>query len=1173
MSKKLKKGLKKSVSVVTAITTIVWLSGLALVLTPAVSVVADERPSVTVEGVTIYDGDLISSNATNPDGTPTYESLDIYIAKVVGAEKYKRLILNAQVFDSYGHLNWSDVKEVDQSVMDAFTTSCLIREDGDTKVYALAPDDDTGTKSWINLTAEEFLGATPGAYSTNDSDAIYTVNSTDAGNYTTTGDITTVAALEAYLADGTLPGVTGGLTVALSSTTPASATVPSNATGVVFTKFDVSASSEGDVVINGLTVKRTGVGAYSDLSKVYIYEGNTRLTSGRTINSSTNEAIFTNMNYTVPAGTTKTLSIVADIGNNKSGIHALGIASADAISTTATVSGTFPVAGNSMSLSSTTAGKVDVESTGSAYSRKVGETGVEVANFTVYVDNTEDAHFSGITLYNSARDILDNLKLYRGSDLVAEATKSGDYFVFSLDTPYAIAKGDSVSFIVKGDVSGRADDTATLYVRYNTDVKVTGDSYGFNLGINASIGGSGNSYIEESDSSPLSNTTTAQAGQLTLALNGPIAGDVSKNTNDVVLMNFSATPQSTVEISKATITISGNANLAADDVDDLELVCGDAVVASWSTVTIGDNSSTDVWTLTGGETTECQVRIDITNSADGDETIKATLKDLTSSSNWTIRDASTGDTVSDIIPSSDIAGNTMNVTAASLTVNVASVPAAGTTYVTGAEDASMVGFVFTAGAAADVKVNTIKLTAYLDDDRDGFGDTNDMNQLSNAEDVMVAVKIYDDSTNTQLGTTKSLTVGSSDVTATFDTLNWTIPAGTDKKLLVKADISTSGPKSGDADYAALAIAGVGDISAEYGSGTTLGVTLSGGNTTPTIYQTIAVSGSLAVALSVDTPTTHIVTAGSTLQDFSIFKLTATSEDIQVKKIRLIRDADGTGSDADISKVYLYVDGSEVGKGDLVSGGVDITFTPGNEIVIPKDDSKLLYVKTDLNSTSGGATAGDDNKMSLAYNVQTGNWSSSYANKYNIEAIGGASGVNVYVSAGANLDGNTQYFYATKLDVEVASDTPTTLSSGQDRPIVKFTLSNTDTVNNKDAEVRQLKVDITETFTTNPSDFKLYDTTDTATTVSGTYAGGVVTFDTSSFSKRYVSDGGTRTWVVTADITDDGNTSTTETIQATVDMGSSGSAGDVSWRDGVVASNITWIDNNKATIYGNNLEVR
>jgi hypothetical protein len=242
---------------------------------------------------------------------------------------------------------------------------------------------------------------------------------------------------------GGTPGAGTGMTMALASDTPAGATIPSNATGVVFTKVNVTAANDGPVTINSVIVKRTGVGATTDISKVYLYDGATRLTSGKTVNASTNESEFTNIGWTVPAGTTKVLSIVADIGNNKQGNHAFGIEAATAVGTNgASVSGSFPIRGNIMGLSTETTGKVDVDSAGSAYSRKVGEKAVEVASFNVNVNGTEDAKFKGITLYQTGRDVLANLALYRGSDKVADATKNGSYYTFVLTAPYAIAKGE-----------------------------------------------------------------------------------------------------------------------------------------------------------------------------------------------------------------------------------------------------------------------------------------------------------------------------------------------------------------------------------------------------------------------------------------------------------------------------------------------------------------------------------------------------------------------------------------------------------------------------------------------------------------------------------------------------------------------------------------------------------
>lgn len=186
------------------------------------------------------------------------------------------------------------------------------------------------------------------------------------------------------------------------------------------------------------------------------------------------------------------------------------------------------------------------QSNGSSYNRKVGETAVELANFTVYVNSTEDGSFKSVTLYNTSRDVINNLKLYRGSDLVATGVKNGSYFTFVLDTPYSIEKGQSASFTVKGDVSGRNGDTAVLEVRYNTDIVVAGKTYGYNLAIDAALGGDGNSYIEEADAAPQSNQVNVQAGQLTAAFVGPNTGNVPKNTNNIELLNFNliATPGS-----------------------------------------------------------------------------------------------------------------------------------------------------------------------------------------------------------------------------------------------------------------------------------------------------------------------------------------------------------------------------------------------------------------------------------------------------------------------------------------------------------------------------------------------------------------------------------------------------------------------------------------------------
>ncbi|MBU2220126.1 hypothetical protein KJ665_03200 [Patescibacteria group bacterium] len=108
--------------------------------------------------------------------------IDVYIVKYMGSKQFKRLILSPSVFNSYEHLKWGDVLDVDKSVVDSFTTSELVRTVNDTKVYKLYPAGDTGQKRWVQ-TAEGFnrMGF--------DWDAIYEINAVDRNSYVTGANI------------------------------------------------------------------------------------------------------------------------------------------------------------------------------------------------------------------------------------------------------------------------------------------------------------------------------------------------------------------------------------------------------------------------------------------------------------------------------------------------------------------------------------------------------------------------------------------------------------------------------------------------------------------------------------------------------------------------------------------------------------------------------------------------------------------------------------------------------------------------------------------------------------------------------------------------------------------------------------------------------------------------
>ena len=110
--------------------------------------------AATSEQFGLKDGDIISTT-----GDP-----DIYIVNENG---YKRLFVNPQIFNLYGHLGWDKVKHVPPGVRDSFITSGLFRncESSDPKVYGLdVVNEDTANLRWVNTSGTQAVSDDPGFF-------------------------------------------------------------------------------------------------------------------------------------------------------------------------------------------------------------------------------------------------------------------------------------------------------------------------------------------------------------------------------------------------------------------------------------------------------------------------------------------------------------------------------------------------------------------------------------------------------------------------------------------------------------------------------------------------------------------------------------------------------------------------------------------------------------------------------------------------------------------------------------------------------------------------------------------------------------------------------------------------------------------------------------------------
>src|SRR3989338_2620314 len=102
----------------------------------------------------LKEGDLISAIFSDDP--------DVYI---INAHGYKRLFLNPEIFEFYGHLGgFANVKLITPEIRDAFPTVGLFRncEANDPKVYGFeSEDEDKGKLRWVNTSGEKAVNEDP----------------------------------------------------------------------------------------------------------------------------------------------------------------------------------------------------------------------------------------------------------------------------------------------------------------------------------------------------------------------------------------------------------------------------------------------------------------------------------------------------------------------------------------------------------------------------------------------------------------------------------------------------------------------------------------------------------------------------------------------------------------------------------------------------------------------------------------------------------------------------------------------------------------------------------------------------------------------------------------------------------------------------------------------------
>ena len=330
------------------------------------------------------------------------------------------------------------------------------------------------------------------------------------------------------------PATTGDLTFALAGSTPAASTIPGGAQNVEYLRFNVTGSGQQ---LDSITFKLAGIGSRTDFSKVYLYEGDTRIGSGLSIN--TNDEVTFNVNKKISG--LVTLSVRADMNTLTTAVagdrNAFQITSAAMVDTSATVKGTFPIVGNEMLLGSQNIVTLTVTAAGTNVTEKIGQDDVQVGEFDLEASSTDDLWFASIRLENKGTapaSVMSNLMLLHNGDEIAMGEISGDYITFELDEMLKIEEGDTENFDIFADLGIGDDlDTLRLVLDETTDLVAFADDFPESRVrvVNTSLDNSG------SGGSTAALTVTLDGGDINVDFEGTNK-DVRVDQNNVVFGTF-----------------------------------------------------------------------------------------------------------------------------------------------------------------------------------------------------------------------------------------------------------------------------------------------------------------------------------------------------------------------------------------------------------------------------------------------------------------------------------------------------------------------------------------------------------------------------------------------------------------------------------------------------------
>lgn len=944
--------------------------------------------------VSFRDGSLFRGTATGIQGK------DKTAVFVVSGGKIRDILSEAVYQGLYNDASWNRVTWVPDDLLSKFNyplgtqvassatypDGTLLKVSGSSTVYLVTGGQRRAFSSSAALSANRYMSAGAVVVAQSVLDGI------SAGSAVTSMESTLATPTVADIVGGVVDtGPKGtGLTVSLASDTPVAASIVSDNAGTSngaqalapVAKFNFTASSDGAVTVTTVKFVRGGISADSDISNAYLYDGDMRVAANPSISSTV--LTFTNSAgiFTVPAGSTKAITLKFDIINSATSGKTITFrinSASDVTTNGATVNGSFPQMGNTFTTANVTdLGKLTMANSAptSAANVDAGQTGYEIWRYT-WAGSNQDIEVRKIafTIVGSLiKGDLRNFSLYDGGTLVAgpvEDMSDTKTVTFTPSPAFRINAGVTKTMSLRADIVTGSNHTFYASLQNASDVQI----YDRNYNVFLKEDGTDTFTIEQAGGATSVNYTIS-AGTLTVnkAADAP-SGNAALAATGVTIgkFDFKATGEA-VKISSLLLWLkSGGTTGAYANLKNGKLFVDGAQIGTTQTLS---KTSTTTFTLgssliiPAGATKSVSVVADLVVNSGTALAANDTLIVVSQAGSANAQGQTSLTSLN--APGANIDANTLTIKSGTvsnaLNSGLANASVFSPTGVIGQQNVKISSFVVNAGAgeAADVTQIVVKNSATA-----GLALVNDFSNLS--------VKT---STGAAFGTAQATASGASTTYTFTPGQPVTVAAGGTLVLDVYADILSSATNTssgaGVAPYTAVILDSVTATGKTTGTSATDSTDVNGQN----VY--IAGAGTMTVAQDADTPIANIVQMSQAAIDKQIdvykFKLTATNEDMLVTRVILnsaiASNAGGATTTVATSslvnfELYDTTGGTSTQIGQRVQLTSSVNPTNGGYVdfnglnyTIPKNSTHSVTLKAYINRYDG-ASSGSTHTFSIA----------------------------------------------------------------------------------------------------------------------------------------------------------------------------------------------------------------